>query len=534
MSLDPTREVELKLDVEPAAVRDLRERRLQRLGADGGARQAMTAVYFDTKKFSLNRRGISLRIRIEGDRRIQTMKGPNQDGSAMFDRLEWSVEVKGDKPDLSGIEATPFRDLVSAERLRQRLRPVFTTEVERTAWQLRSDAAAIELALDEGRIAVDGRTEPLAELELELKSGPRAELFRVARSLGPAGAFRIGVLTKAERGYALAAAGAPAAVKAEPLTLRPDMTAADAFRAIVGACVRHFRLNERLVTEARSAEGLHQARVALRRLRSALSLFKDVIADDEIGKLKAGLRRIWQRLGEARDLDVFLADLDKPGAAAVPLREDRGELVERLRRQREQAYDRVVAALREGRFQRLMLDLVAWSETGPWLTASDPDIRARREEPLATFAADVLTRRRRKVRKRGRDLAGLDASAQHQVRIEAKKLRYATEYFSALAETKKARKRHRTFLKTLEDLQEHLGRLNDLATGERMAQGLPHDAPQPADGPSRPDAAGEPVHRDDDEIRKALAAATEVFRDFAEAKPFWPSEGRRRDGTLRP
>ena len=99
-----------------------------------------------------------------------------------------------------------------------------------------------------------------------------------------------------------------------------------------------------------------------------------------------------------------------------------------------------------------MLDLVAWSEAGSW--REDPQRQAAREEPLETFAAEVLARRRRKIRKRGRDLAKLDVAAQHRIRIEAKKLRYATEFFASLAATKKARERHRIFLKSLEGLQD--------------------------------------------------------------------------------
>jgi CHAD domain-containing protein len=258
----------------------------------------------------------------------------------------------------------------------------------------------------------------------------------------------------------------------------------------------------------------------LRRLRSALSLFKDLVADDEIGKLKSGLRRIWQRLGDARDLDVVLVDLRGAGEAPAANEPGKAEFIARMQADREQAYDRVTAALQDVRFRRLLLDLLAWSETGPWLTADDPDRQARRSEPLDSFAAGVLARQRRKVRRRGQHLGELDVADRHRVRIEAKKLRYATEFFSTLAATKKARRRHETFLKSLEDLQEHLGRLNDLATGEQMAQQQPEDLAarsteaMPADG-------REPAPPDNRDVETSLAAATDAFRDFANAKRFW-------------
>lgn len=516
--MDQSREFELKLDVDPATTRGLRERLLRRI--NGGVRETLTSIYFDSKNLSLKKKGLSLRVRIQGDRRIQTLKGSSKGGAGLFDRLEWNAEVKEDKPDLSGIEHTPFHSVLSPKRLRGRLKPVFTTEMDRTTWNIRSDEAEIELSLDEGRVVADGRTEAVAELELELKSGMRSELFKLARSLSPAVAFKIGVLTKAERGYALVAGSAPSSFKAGPLALEPTMTASDAFGLIVRACIRHFRLNERLLIETRSAESLHQSRVALRRLRSALSLFKDIVEDREIGKLKGGLRRIWQRLGEARDLDVFLADL-KGRCARAETDEEGAELIKRLQKDRDQAYDRVAAALQERRFRRLMLDLLAWSEAGPWLSADDPRRQARRNEPLESFAAEVLAQRRRKVRRRGRNLDKLDAPTQHQVRIEAKKLRYATEFFSALATTNKARRRHATFLKTLEGLQEHLGRLNDLVTGDKMAKQQPQQAMPSVDVSDAPGAAGGQIPEESREIKKSLAAASGAFREFVKAKPFW-------------
>ena len=179
------RERELKLELDAAAARDLRERRLKRLGAEAGGRQALSATYFDTKKRALQKRGLSLRLRTEDGRCIQTLKGPNE-GGGLFDRLEWSIEVSGDVPDLSGLAATPLHDLVSDERLQGRLRPVFTTEIERTTWRVRSETAEIELALDEGTLRAGDDTQTLAELELELKTGSPADLFKLARALGPA------------------------------------------------------------------------------------------------------------------------------------------------------------------------------------------------------------------------------------------------------------------------------------------------------------------------------------------------------------
>jgi inorganic triphosphatase YgiF len=398
------REVELKIYLDSPSLKALRHG-LTSMAPEDVARERLTSVYFDTKKLSLHRKGLSLRIRRQAERRIQTLKGGKEGGGGLFDRLEWNADVAGDSPDLSGICETPFWPVLDAGRLSSRLRPVFTTEVDRTVWRVRSGGADVEVALDEGRVSAGDKMLPFAELEIELKSGSRSELFNVARSLLPSGRLKPGVLAKSERGYALLMTEQPASFKAEALFVEPNVSIEEAFKAIVRGCIRHFRMNEALLIETRGPEPLHQCRIALRRLRTALSLFKDVIADEEVEKLKARLRSLTQKLGVARDLDVYLGKLE---GAAITSETD--EVVERVRKDREHAYDRVIA-----RSEGLIFDILAWSEAGLWLSSLDKEIQARREEPIDSFAADVLARRTRKIRKRGRHLAELRLCAERHV-----------------------------------------------------------------------------------------------------------------------
>lgn len=505
-------EVELKIDLDPPSLQALRDRSLTSMASEDVARERLTSVYFDTKKLSLHRKGLSLRIRRQAERRIQTLKSDKDGGGGLFDRLEWNADVAGDSPDLTNIADTPFRPALDARRLRSRLRPVFTTEVDRTVWRVRSGGADVEIALDEGRVNAGDKSLPFAELELELKSGSRSELFKVARSLLPSGGLKPGVLAKSERGYALLAAEQPASFKADALSVEPNVSTEEAFKAIVRGCIRHFRMNEALLIETRGVEPLHQCRVALRRLRTALSLFKDVIADEEVEKLKTRLRSLTQKLGVARDLDVYLGKMKDPREEGAPEIE---EVLERVQGDREHAYDRVIAALRGKRSQGLMFDILAWSESGPWLSSLDEVAQARRQEPIESFAANVLDRRTHKIKRRGRHLEELDPPARHNVRIEAKKLRYATEFFASLATTKKHRKRHEAFSTALVALQEHLGELNDLATGDNLARNAAKQTGTASE-------AGAPSG-DSKAARNSLKAATSAFREIAKAKPFWGS-----------
>jgi CHAD domain-containing protein len=246
-----------------------------------------------------------------------------------------------------------------------------------------------------------------------------------------------------------------------------------------------------------------------------MSLFKEVIRDDQVEELTERLRSLTQKLGEARDLDVFLGKLREPHGERAEAAPETDELVRQTAKDREQAYNRVLAALRGKRHQALMFDILAWSEDGPWLSSSDQATQTRRREPIESFAADVLDRRTRRIRRRGRNLEELDPPARHDVRIEAKKIRYATEFFASLATTKKRRRRHETFSMALVSLQEHLGELNDLATGDNLARNAGQRAGAALGLGGR--TAGAEV------AKSSLKAATSAFREIAKAKPFWGS-----------
>jgi CHAD domain-containing protein len=223
-----------------------------------------------------------------------------------------------------------------------------------------------------------------------------------------------------------------------------------------------------VLRQVRRPEAVHQLRVAARRLRSALATFRPVVEDDRFEGLKSELKWLADSAGEARDLDVFLAETLAPALEADPARRGLAALGERMEQAQAGAHARVAAAVASARFRDLVLEAAAWAETGAWLTRTGAD----RERPARAFAAQALTRRRRKLLKCGRDLAALDDAARHKVRIEAKKLRYAADAFAPLFDPKAAAR----FLKPLKALQDDLGQLNDAATAERLAGRLSLDA----------------------------------------------------------
>lgn len=436
------------------------------------------ATYFDTPDHRLARQGVSLRIRRSGRRRIQTVKANGRGGAGLFARDEWERPVRGNVPVLD--DANPVAALLGDAAVD--VAPMFEVIVERRTWLVPQDGALIELVLDRGVVRAAEREAPICEIELELKSGEPAALFALARQIDADVAVRTGVLSKSERGYRLAGPLAHAH-KAEPVVLDPGMTIGTAFGQIVALCLRHYRLNEALLLEAYAPAALHQARVAIRRLRTALSLFRPVLRDEDVTGFQGELRWLAHILGEARDLDV-LEIADAGGR-------------DRLETARGQAHARALQWLASARVRILLLDLTQWLAAGAGLGE-------KAEQPIAPFAAERLRKRRKRVVRGGKHMKRLSDEARHAVRKDAKKLRYGAEYFGSLFSAKAARRRYERFITRLEAMQDKLGALNDLVTAPRtMARiGLKAET----------DMADRP---------QLLAAAAKAHGKLVDARRFW-------------
>jgi len=442
-------EVELKLELTAEAADAIEASGL--LAGDPETVQ-QKSVYFDTPDRDMAKGGLSLRIRQSGGKRVQTIKADGASAAGLFVRSEWERLVESDTPILD--DTTPIRVLLGDAA--DAVVPLFEVEVERRIWMVREGDAVIELVLDRGTVVAGERQGSICEIELELKGGDPAGLFEFARTIDANVPVRLGVRSKAERGYQLLAP-AGSMVKADPINLVRDITAAQAFRHIVQSCVRQFRRNEALLIASRNPGALHQARVALRRLRSALSIFKPMIGDAG-ADLGEGLRWLASALGDARNLDVLLE------------RTSPGPLQDRLVVARDAAYDHVGDALSLPHARRLMLDLAEWTAGDVWLNAAGSKVDGN--QPARVFAAEALSRFLRKVKKDGRGLAEADDQARHGVRKDAKKLRYAAEFFASLFKRKGERRRHKRFVAALEALQDQLGALNDLATAPGVLKRL--------------------------------------------------------------
>jgi triphosphatase len=447
-------ETELKLLAAPADLDRLRRLPWLRAVQVGRARtRTLHSTYFDTPDGKLRGEGVGLRLRSDGRKLVQTLKTAGDARAGSFVRGEWEAQTRGPGLDAAALAATPLAPLFDEGTLAG-LRPLLETEVTRTELRVTDGGAEMLLAFDRGAVAAGRRRTAICELEIELLDGPARAMFDLARRLAAEVPLAVGHVSKLERGLRLLNGAGPQPCRWPGSPLRPGMTAAEALQAIAASCIGLLAANAEAVLSGDVPEAVHQGRVALRRLRSAIGLFKPLLADDETAAVRDELRWLLQQLGPARDVDVFLSEILAPVEESLPEEPALALLRRTLVRQRRAHAAAAKAALCSARLTALMLSLGAWIEGGSWLRGDS----AALQEPVEETAVRFIEARERKLRKRVRRLAEMDPAERHRVRIQVKRLRYACEFFLPVLPGKRGRRT----VAALSELQDRLGLLNDL------------------------------------------------------------------------
>ena len=422
--------------------------------------QRLRAIYFDTPNRDLWKHGFILRIRASGKSYIQTVKRESVSGIA---RSEWEAETVGFDLDFGLIKKTPLASLAAKPSIRGALRPAFEVKVERTSHWLENGGGVIEASIDHGAIQANGGKLGLRELELELKSGGRPALFDLARAFVAQAPLSLSLMSKAERGHLLAEGAFGQAAKGSRPRLTGDMTCGQTFQKICRTCLHDFDLNRAGLEKLHNVEVVHQARVAIRRLRAAMALFKPVVLDISYRKLRSELQWLGRLLGAARDLDVLQTHLEQQGEGERPK-----DFVDPCESERLRARQDAVEALMSERGRSLLLDLAVWLDNGRWLT--QPSSLA--EEPIQSFVGPRLKKRHKKLVKQGAGLAKLAPGPRHHIRIKAKELRYMAEFFVDVPGIAQDRKHLKKLINCCEKLQTALGAIRD---AEAMAEFMERD-----------------------------------------------------------
>jgi inorganic triphosphatase YgiF len=450
-------EIELKFQVPPAA----RDRVLRAVATAGATVTRLQAVYADTADDRLAGATMALRLRKEGRAWVQTLKGR---GDGLMQRLEdeHPLPAQRGEPALD-----PARHAGSAAGAQlaalladgAALLPVYRTDVRRTHRRVRSGGALIEIAFDEGHIGAGRERLAVCEVEFELLSGPPQALIALASRWVERHGLWLDVRTKSERGHRLARGLATVpAVRAAPVLLDKSASISAAFSTIVRAALAQVLPNAaELAAGSGQAEHLHQLRVGLRRLRSALRLFAAWSPDPAAAlALEQGLRAPFGRLGAARDQDALAVSLLPALAAAggppLPALPAAGE--------------DPAAVLHEPAFTLLILQALQMASGPAPAAALQGDDAAEPPPKLRRAARSALQRSWRKAMEGAENFATAEVQAQHRTRKRLKRFRYGAEFVIGLFPGNATRQTLAALRKALDAL----GAYNDaLVAEERFA-----------------------------------------------------------------
>lgn len=444
-------EVELKLALDPADIARFRAAR-----ALAGLTPTVTrvdGVYLDTPDRELESNGMALRLRSAGGNWMQCLKAGHSGTGGLHARGEWEFESGERVIDLARFRDTPLASLADVGSLHERLQAAFRVTFDRTAWEVSPAAGSrLEVALDLGHVATADAAEPICEVEIECLEGDAAHAFDLAEALLEVVALRPSIVTKARRGYRLLRGEALEPVRAGESRVRRGMHSETAARIIVGGALAQLQANEEGLLATDDPEFVHQARVAVRRLRSALRMFAKPIGRAQADAWRRQLGRATRSLGSARDWDVFMSEtLPALPATAV--------VIERARRKQRRARS---AARRSIRSRGYAAAILAVSR---WLATSRP---SKRGKTLDGFAAKLLAKRHRRLVASVKDLPHASMQRRHRTRIDAKRLRYVVEGLAPALDRREAKR----YARVLSQLQDALGHANDAVTGRRLLADL--------------------------------------------------------------
>ena len=422
-------EVELKLHLPADAVRGLlRHPALAALRRGSTRRQRLVSVYCDTPDGHLARAGVGLRLRRSHGHWLQTLKGPARGGAAaglaVRDEFEWPLAGPASRLpalDLGRIAETPWSEVVARALRKAPLGPRFTTDFMRTTIPLGfADGTTAMLCIDRGNIVASGAGEvgaepprvPISELEVELGEGDPARLFELVIALVDDLPLRVETQSKAARGFALVEAHASVPVHAEAAAIASEASTGEALGAFLGSCIDQIAANRDGLLASEDPEWIHQMRVGVRRLRSALDLLRDLPLPVPIDPLRDEARWLGSALGPARDLDVFAAQtLPMLAATAHHAPPDTGldRDLEDLTQSARERLPVVRATAREAvasaRFERLLLSVGRLAVTVAQTAPCEPTGEMTLGIPAKQFASRVLDKRARKLKRHARKLA---------------------------------------------------------------------------------------------------------------------------------
>ncbi len=450
-------EVELKFGIPPENTQKIQKQ----INTKTAHQQKLLAYYFDTPEKALGKQGIAIRIRFEDNQWVQTLKAH---GDGITKRIEINhilpldatspetLDITTLKPDLSLIEQEDIlkklNKILPIEQLNQELVIQYYTDIDRISRKTKKNQSTIEIAYDTGKVGAGDNPDnhqPIHEIEFELVQGDINDLLEVAQTWVNRHQLYFSTISKAERGSLLLKNKAFAKpVKANLSQLQSDKNISQQqfLQQVVSNCLLQILPNATAIAEG-SPDGnhVHQLRVGIRRLRTALKSFK---------KFSELLDPTWQQtlkqtfclLGEYRDKEILISKTQ-------PMLEQQGSPVISWDTMQTHLPADVVKA---NEFQLLLLALMKFT----LLPAVEDSPKAKKT------ISKKLTKLFNEIVEASENFANLETEQQHEIRKNLKTLRYLSEFAVPLYAS---RKQAKAFMKYLEPIQDVLGEYNDNAVG---------------------------------------------------------------------
>lgn len=446
-------------------------RRLRRVPALQRRRSQVLELhnrYFDTPALDLQRLRCALRLRqTNGQGWVQTFKTAGLSRGGLSQRGEWEQAVATGQLDAHLLHSTGWAGIDPKGTLLAQLQPCFDTTCRRTVWRVRHrDGTEIEVALDDAEVQAAGQRQPLLELELELISGPTDALFTLAQGIAQHLPVLPSDTSKAERGYRLAAGMAHTPAQASPPALDKHLAPQALAPAVLGEILGQLHRNLDGLCHSDHPEPVHQARVAWRRWRSVSRLLSPWLPPLPN---TTGLAPLLHALGRLRDLDVALHHTLPRWAAAYTATPPEGPAGSRAPAWQAAQHSLSTAAQAARSAARAQL---AHPDTGAALlrlTAWLHALPTPHRPPDKTWARERLQRWHQRLKHRVR-AAQTQPQHWHEARLQAKRLRYASEAVASSLPRALARRATR-WTRAAADWQERIGHQRDL---EQAAHLLAH------------------------------------------------------------
>jgi triphosphatase len=482
----------------------------------GPVSRVLKSTYFDTETLELMRRGVSLRVRQSGKDCLLGVKKNSHAHRGYFERDEEEAPLPSSSVDLNVLDdrtSSELRKIIG----KKALAPRFGSEIRRTLKAIRFHGADIEVALDEGFLFAGERREPTDEIELELKAGKPVALFDFGLALVDALPLTPSILSKAERAADLLSGKPPEPVRSTSPALVPDLHAEKVIGMLFQNCFSQFLCNLPVLERGDPVEAVHQMHIAMRRLRSAFGLVCRLSPSAEFDALQTEAKRIGRLLGQARDWDVFIQNIRDGPLPSFTNAPGFDKFVGLAQWRAKPAHGSVTQLAKDGTVARFALSLDRFIAARGLRGDPQSDRPDYLSEPIVDFAIKSLNRLHRKLLRRGKGFKSQSFGERHALRIAAKRMRYAVEFFGCLFHPYSAAERYIDKAQALQDL---LGRQNDATIALGLVKTLDygvetqfaHAAGIAAGWYARSNYGDEPA------LRKA-------WRSLRKAEPFWRDGG---------